>query len=237
MAKLRRMLREILLRGGKFFCPLCDKGYRRFLPGGPSRRPNARCPGCDSLERHRLLAALIAKLRATEGLRVEGRILHVAPESALSRIFSHNPDYLSIDLDGSQAMMAMDLTELEFPDESFDIVVCNHVLEHIPDDRKAIGELYRVLKPGGWGSVQVPMKGDVTQEDLSITDPGERIRLYGQADHVRQYGRDFVDRLASAGFEVDEYRKDACLAPGELARLSVECEDSVILVRRPENCS
>lgn len=160
-------------------------------------------------------------------------MLHVAPEGALSRLFSPDFDYVSIDLDGSQAMMAMDITALIFDDESFDVVICNHVLEHVPDDRRAMDELYRVMKRGGWGSLQVPMIGDITQEDLSITDPAERSRLYGQDDHVRQYGRDFLERLREAGFEVNDYRKEDWLSPDELARLSVDCEESVMLVRRP----
>lgn len=233
MVSLAQTVKATLLRGNAFYCPLCERGYRKFLPGGSSGRPNARCPGCNSLERHRLLASLIGKLQAENNFTVAGRVLHVAPEAALTDLFSRKTGYISIDLDGSQAMMAMDITSLEFADASFDIVFCNHVLEHVPDDRKALTELFRVLKPGGWGSIQVPMKGDVTQEDLSITDPDERVRLYGQYDHVRQYGRDFFDRLGDAGFEVTEYRKEDWLSPDELVRLSVDCEDSVVLIRRP----
>ncbi len=135
---------------------------------------------------------------------------------------------------GSQAMIAMDITALNFADESFDVVICNHVLEHVPDDARAMSELFRVLKSGGWGSIQVPMAGDVTQEDLSITNPEERRRRYGQDDHVRQYGRDFLDRMKHAGFEVTEYRKEEWFGQDELARLSVDCEDSVVLARRPD---
>jgi SAM-dependent methyltransferase len=233
MGSLAQTIKATLLRGKRFHCPLCGRGYRKFLPGGSSGRANARCPGCNSLERHRLLASLIDKLKADKGLGTTGRVLHVAPEAALAGLFSRGADYLSIDLDGSQAMMAMDITALDFPHESFDIVICNHVLEHVPDDRKALKELFWVLKPDGWGTIQVPMKGEVTQEDLSIADPEERSRLYGQDDHVRQYGRDFLDRLREAGFEVSEYRKEDWLSPDELARLSVDCEESVVLVRRP----
>lgn len=232
MGSLAQTVKATLLRGKRFYCPLCGRGYRKFLPGGSSGRTNARCPGCNSLERHRLLAGLIETLQADKDLGIAGRILHVAPEAALTELFSRETDYLSIDLDGSQAMMAMDITALDLADESFDIIICNHVLEHVPDDRKALMELFRVLKPDGWGSIQVPMKGEVTQEDISITDPEERSRLYGQADHVRQYGHDFLERLREVGFEVSEYRKEDWLPPNELARLSVDCEDSVFLVRR-----
>lgn len=233
MGNLGHIAKSILLRGDRFYCPLCAHGYRRFLDGGVLRRANARCPGCNSLERHRLLAALVARLQDNGDLVISGRVLHVAPEAALARLFARGTEYLSVDLDGSQAMQAMDITALDLADESIDIVVCNHVLEHVPDDRKAMRELHRVMKPGGWGSVQVPMSGDATQEDPSITDPEERRRLYGQDDHVRQYGRDFVQRLQEAGFDVTEYRKEDWLTTEELTRLSVACEDSIVLVRRP----
>lgn len=158
--------------------------------------------------------------------------MHVAPETCLADKFKKEYDYLSIDLDGEKAMMAMDITALTFEDESFNAIVCNHVLEHIPDDRKAMKELFRVLKPGGWASIQVPIKGDVTQEDLSVTDPKERLRLYGQEDHVRYYGRDFADRLKAAGFEVLLIPKSDLLKPDELDRISVDLENEVILCRK-----
>ncbi|MCK4829065.1 methyltransferase domain-containing protein [bacterium] len=137
-----------------------------------------------------------------------------------------------IDLDGEKAMMAMDITALTFSDETFDAIVCNHVLEHIPDDKKAVKELFRVLKPGGWASIQVPIKGDITREDLSINDPEERFRLYGQEDHVRYYGRDFADRLKKAGFEVLLIPKSNLLEPDELERISVSIENEVVLCRK-----
>jgi len=158
--------------------------------------------------------------------------LHVAPETCLADKFKKEYDYLSIDLDGKKAMMAMDLTAMTFDDNSFDAIVCNHVLEHIPNDKKAMKELYRVLKPGGWASLQVPIKGDVTQEDLSVTDPKERLRLYGQEDHVRYYGRDFAERLKDAGFEVSIMPKDDLLEPDEQARMSLDLENEVILCRK-----
>jgi ubiquinone/menaquinone biosynthesis C-methylase UbiE len=127
----------------------------------------------------------------------------------------------------------VDITALCFPSECFDVIVCNHVLEHVPEDRKALSELHRVLKKGGWGSIQVPIKGKETQEDLSVIDPAERERRYGQFDHVRQYGEDFRDRLQEAGFDVLELRKGELLDSAALERLSVDCEQSVMLVRKP----
>ena len=153
----------------------------------------------------------------------------MAPEPCLAEKFRQEYDYLSIDLDGKKAMMAMDLTAMTFDDNSFDAIVCNHVLEHIPDDKKAMKELFRVLKPGGWASLQVPIKGDITQEDLSITEPKERLRLYGQEDHVRYYGRDFIGRLKEAGFDVRSISKTDLLGTDEMERVSVALENEVIL--------
>ena len=229
-----RRLRAFLLRGSRFYCPLCASNYRRFRTAGDPPRENAVCPGCASLERHRLLWMALEKQWRKGVLRVGDRMLHVAPEPVLAKKFEQRFDeYVSIDLDGKRAMKAMDVTALTFADQYFDAIVCNHVLEHVPDDRTAIAELYRVLKPGGWGSIQVPMKGDVTHEDPGVTDPQERYRLYGQDDHVRQYGSDFIDRLREAGFEVLVLPKHQLADPDKLDRLSVRCEDEVVLVTRP----
>ena len=229
-----RRLRAFLLRGSRFHCPLCAANYRRFRPAGDPPRENAVCPGCASLERHRLLWMALEKQWRKGVLRVGDRMLHIAPELVLAKKFEQRfGDYVSIDLDDGRAMEAMDVTALTFGDEYFDAIVCNHVLEHVPDDRTAISELYRVLKPGGWGSIQVPMRGEVTHEDPSVTDAEERRRLYGQDDHVRQYGSDFINRLRDAGFEVLILSKQELLDPDMLERLSVACEDEVVLVTRP----
>jgi SAM-dependent methyltransferase len=133
------------------------------------------------------------------------RILHVAPEEALARPLLRSPGvrYMAIDRELGRGDAVMDLTQVACPDDAFDLVICNHVLEHIPDDRQAMRELRRVLRPGGRAIVQVPMSDlATTLEDLSIVDPETRERLYGQPDHVRLYGRDYLDRLAAAGFKV-----------------------------------
>lgn len=222
-----RQASALTLRGNQFYCPLCEGRYRKFLPAGVIPRPNARCPGCDSLERHRLLWLTLKVLWETCTITKGGRMLHVAPEEAIAHKLQQDYDYLSVDLDGNNVMQAMDIRAINLPDDRFDAIVCNHVLEHIPEDRKALAELYRVLKPGGWASIQVPIVGEITQEDLSITDPKERERLYGQFDHVRQYGKDFKLRLEEAGFKVLIIPKAECLSPDILEKLSVECETEV----------
>jgi len=221
-------LSALLPGGDRFYCPLCEKNYRAFKTFGVIPRPNAMCPGCGSLERHRLLWMTLQKLWNSGKLPKDGKVLHVAPEESLTAKFKDGFDYLSADLNGSRAMVAMDITSIDFPAEYFDAVICNHVLEHIPDDRKALAELYRVLKTGGWASIQVPMKGEKTFEDLSVTDPKERERLFGQFDHVRQYGMDFLDRLREAGFEVQVLGKTDLFGPDELAKISVDCENEVV---------
>ena len=251
LEKMKNMLRAILpkpvklfikkvcilpLRGNRFYCPVCERGFRKFYKFGINPRPNARCPGCGSLERHRLLWVALCHLQDKGVIQRGGRLLHIAPEPCLAEKFKQKYDYLSIDLDGKKAMMAMDITAMTFKDKAFDIIVCNHVLEHIPDDKKAIKEIYRVLKSGGWASIQVPIKGDITREDLSITDPKERIRLYGQEDHVRYYGRDFVERLKEVSFEVMLMQKDDLLKSDKLKRISVDFEKEVILCRKMEIC-
>ena len=159
-------------------------------------------------------------------------MLHVVPESCLEKKFRQEFDYLSIDIDGKNAMLSMDLTKMSFQDESFNAIVCNHVLEHITDDRKALSELFRVLISGGWAVIQVPVNGEVTLEDPTITNPEERLRVYGQADHVRCYGRDFFDRLRGVGFDVQLISKSEMLPSKEMEYVSVAIENEVVLCRK-----
>jgi len=156
----------------------------------------------------------------------------MAPESCLTKELRKHYEYVSVDMYSPEVQTKTDITALCFSDECFDAIICNHVLEHVPDDRKAMSELYRVLKHGGWGSIQVPIEGERTLEDPAVIDPVERERLYGQSDHVRQYGEDFRERLQEAGFDVLELKKEDLLDPAALKRLSVACENSVMLVRK-----
>ena len=225
-------IRIAALRAGPYYCPICQRSYSRFLSMGTPPRPHSRCPGCNSLERHRLLWVSLARLQAQGVLSKGGRLLHIAPEACLAKILRKDFEYVSVDICAPEAQIRTDIGALCFSDQCFDAIICNHVLEHVPDDRRALSELHRVLKQGGWGSIQVPMKGDETQENPAVIDPAERQRLYGQADHVRQYGDDFRARLREAGFDVIELQKKDILDPIELERLSVACEKSVILVRK-----
>jgi len=206
-------------RRPSYFCPLCERGYRGFLPAGIPQRPGALCPGCQSLERHRLLWLTLNALWNSGTLAGEGKLLHVAPEKCLHRKLQRRFQCVSADRNSAQALIHADLTCLPFLRCAFDAIVCNHVLEHIPQDRLALSELRRVLKPKGWACIQVPLDGDITREDPTLVDPKERLQQYGQQDHVRQYGRDFKDRLQAAGFRVQILPKSRFLAPDQLARI------------------
>jgi len=199
--------RSLFFGGDAVHCPCCETWHSRFLGVGSPKRA-AACPRCDSRERQRLLYLY---LRARTNLFEDRlRVLHVAPEDCLQSILSRqgNLDYLSADLEPGSAMIAADITSLRFPDDAFDAILCSHVLEHVPDDRQAMRELHRVLKPGGWAILQVPMdqSRERTFEDPSIASARERERLFGQRDHVRVYGRDYPARLRDAGFEVKVVR-------------------------------
>lgn len=200
---LLKPILDLFLRGNRFTDPINNKSYRYFLPYGyQNPRPNALSPGTFSLERHRLLWCYLKE--NTTIFNHPMRLLHVAPEQAFYDRFKKlkNLDYVTTDLKSPLAQVKADLCNLPFKSNSFDFILCNHVFEHIPNDQMAMKELFRVLKPGGNMIAQVPMdqNADKTIEDLSITDPKERAKLYGQYDHVRLYGMDYFDRLEAAGF-------------------------------------
>ncbi len=210
----RGMLRAtaIVFRGGKYECTVCGWNVRRFLPYGRFKvRPGAVCPHCGSLERHRLIWQYVkgeTNLLSSDELSSTQNVLHVAPEACLREQLQKIPrlNYITADLDSPYAAVRMDVCDIPFRDEFFDVVLCNHVLEHIPHDHLALSEIYRVLRHGGWAILQVPIDSEleVTFEDDSIVDPEQRKIMYGQDDHVRQYGQDYPSRLSKAGFSVSE---------------------------------
>ena len=191
-------------KGTRFTDPIDGSSYRKFLPYGYQKiRENALCPGTLSLERHRLLWLYLE--RETNFIDNAIKVLHVAPEQVFYqkfRTFSHW-EYTTTDLHSPLAEIKADLFELPFQDNYYDLILCNHVLEHIPEDQKAMQEMYRVLKPGGTLIAQVPLEENRTQtfEDNSITDKATRTEIFGQYDHVRIYGTDYYTRLESVGFD------------------------------------
>ena len=199
----------------------------QFRAAGVILRDDARCPLCGSLERHRL--AIIFLRNKTNLFDGQSRkFLHVAPERAFKKMFAEaaGAGYLTADLHAEDVMEKMDITDIQYPDESFDIICCTHVLEHVPDDRGAMREFYRTLRPDGWAVLNVPITTDVTFEDPSITDPDERTRLFGQHDHVRRYGPDYKDRLEEAGFHVTVFSPGDFLSPADIERHGMSNEDT-----------
>lgn len=201
-----RPLIYLFYKGNQFTDPIDGKSYRKFLPYGYGKqRENALSPGTLSLERHRQMWLYLKN--ETDFFTANFKVLHIAPEQEFLRRFKkmNNLSYTSADLFSPIVDVKADVLDLPFENESFDVIICNHVLEHIVDDRKAMSELYRVMKIGGWGIFQVPMKNSLekTYEDFSIINPKERQKHFGQYDHVRWYGMDYFDRLKSVGFEVE----------------------------------
>lgn len=244
-----RPILAFLLKGNTFTDPIDGKSFRMFLPYGyGNQRNNVLSPSTLSLERHRLLwlylqnetdffqSELVSdsnpnriKLRDAETSSAL-KVLHFAPEQEFYKRFKKqtNIDYTTTDLLSPLADVKADICNLPFEDNTYDIIFCNHVLEHIPDDTKAMQELYRVLKPGGMGIFQIPqdLSKATTFSDDTIVDQKERAKIFGQYDHVRVYGRDYFDKLRSIGFkvvEVDytnkitpELVEKYCLAKGEI---------------------
>jgi SAM-dependent methyltransferase len=206
LSYLARPFFAFFLKGNKHTDPIDGKSYRKFLPYGYENvRENVLAPGTLSLERHRLLWLYLKNETHffTENLKV----LHFAPEQAFYKRFREmeNLDYTTTDLNSPIADVKADICNLPFKDNTYDFIICNHVLEHIPEDTKALQEIFRILAPGGTAIMQVPYKADLahTFEDDTITDKKERTRIFGQYDHVRVYGMDYFEKLSSIGFQVE----------------------------------
>ena len=230
-----RPLIKLYFKGNQFTDPIDGSSYRKFLPYGyQNLRQNALCPGTLSLERHRLLWLYLD--RKTSFLTDSIRVLHVAPEQVFYKkfkSFSHW-DYTTTDLHSPLADVKADICALPFEDNSYDLILCNHVLEHIPNDLKAMKELYRVLKPRGTAILQVPLEEDRenTFEDDSITDQQERTRIFGQYDHVRVYGQDYYNRLQKAGFKATpvDYIKE--VTEGDIKRFALPTERIPVVTKK-----
>jgi SAM-dependent methyltransferase len=203
VAGLGLKILSIAYAGKAVVCPICDKSFRKFLPyGRMSQRSNALCPNCLSLERHRLIW-LYLKDRS-DFFTKKLNVLHIAPEACFIKRFEkvHGENYITADIESPLAKVKMDIHAIPFPENKFDVVLCNHVLEHVRDDVRAISEIRRVLRPNGFAILQVPFFNpvpEVTYEDPSITDPKAREAAFGQDDHVRKYGKDYKDRIRQGG--------------------------------------
>lgn len=217
-------------RGDAVTCPVCIKSFKKFLPYGRIKpRENALCPNCLSLERHRLMWMYLKE--KTPFFNHSLHVLHIAPEACFIKRFEkiHGDSYITADIESPLAKVKMDIHKIPFRDNSFDAVLCNHVLEHVKDDILAMNEIRRVLKPGGFAILQVPFFNpvpDVTFEDETITDRRAREKIFGQDDHVRKYGHDYTSRIQKAGLTPiedpyvndldDNIRKKFGLVKGEI---------------------
>lgn len=217
-------VRSVRYQGNAVECPCCAASFSRFLPH--RGRTHAKCPGCGALERHRLLWLFLE--RETD-LFAGGALLHIAPEYAFLRRLSRMSalHYVTGDIDSALVNHRLDLMDIPFAAESFNFMICNHVLEHVEDDRLALAEIHRVLKPGGWAVLMCPVdyRQPTTLEDPTVVAPEDRHRAFGQGDHVRLYGRDYPLRLQDAGFAVRVDRYLDRFDEGSIGRFGLRREE------------
>jgi SAM-dependent methyltransferase len=222
-------------RGNDVECNVCGKTYKKFLPYGRMvSRENALCPKCLSLERHRLMQFYLKE--KTNFYTADLKVLHIAPEHCFIKRFTalKNIKYVTADIESPLAMVKMDIHQIPFEANSYDVAFCNHVMEHVKDDIKAMSEIYRVLKPGGWAIIQSPLWPGLatTFEDSKITDPKERERIFGQNDHVRNYGTDYGRRLEKAGFTVVEDKFVMEMSKEKVKRFALPAEEIVYFCKK-----
>lgn len=216
-------------------CPVCGARYRKLLPYGYSHsRENALCPCCLALERHRLMWLYLC--RETDFFEAHPKVLHIAPERCFIKRFGKllGNNYVTADLESPLAKIKMDVQDIPCAADEFDVIFCNHILEHVDDDRRAMREMLRVMRPGGWGLMLVPQnfERETTFEDPAIDTPEKRYAAFGQSDHVREYGCDYAARLAEEGFEVEpiDYVKHLTAEEAKLYALRSEI---LYIVRKP----
>lgn len=218
----------VLYYGNRLECPICGGRFRR-MRRGPGRR-DVQCPRCGSYERMRALWLFLRDEVEIARPTPRRGVLHFAPERGIGPLLQQleSIDYLSADVTPGAAMQVLDITAIAQPDESFDLVICSHVLEHVPDDRRGIAEVFRILRPGGVALFMQPVdfKRPCTYEDASIVSPAERALAFNQSDHVRIYGLDIAKRLRGPGFDVLERRYTEELDPKLRARYALQEGDA-----------
>ncbi len=209
--KQRIVLRQGFLKavapfyyGSNFYCIFCDQSFRKFLSKGNTliERPHAVCPQCGSLERTRLLMYYLQNETAL--FKENLKVLHFAPEKCLfDRLKPLNIDYIDCDINPALASNKVDIMDIPFPDKHFDLIICAHVLGHVPDEKKAIDEVYRVLKINGRAIIMTLLSDqEKTIEDQTVTSDEGRLQLYGEHDLLRLHGQDFTNRLQRSHVKV-----------------------------------
>lgn len=228
--KIRSMLYGIIFSGDDRICPLCGHRYRKFGKGGVEKREDAQCMNCGSLERHRFLW-LYLKEKLQIDLIDNLSILHFAPERYLEqKLRTISKFYLTADLEGKSVDVKMDIAKIPFENNSFNLILCSHVLEHVDDDRKALKELLRILRLNGTALIIIPVERKNTYEDPSIKDPEERQKVFGQKDHVRIYGEDFIERITEAGFSVNNYQSKDLFSECDQIKYGIKIESDRLYV-------
>lgn len=241
--KIKKKLWTLRYKGNNVNCLICNAHYRVFRPYGIVKRKNAYCPNCHSLERNRMMYYFLTKFTSIFKNQKTIKILHFAPEPFFYKMFDahQNFEYTPCDLfperynyKGSKKVVKVDITNMPFEDNYFDFIMCSHVLEHVPNDLKAMQELYRVLNNKGFAVLQVPIDINRTKtyEDFTIVDPLEREIAFGQHDHVRVYGLDYQDRLKSAGFIVEINNFVKSLKPKEVFKFGFDDKENIYVVKK-----
>ncbi len=224
------LIRKRMYNGTKQHCPVCANDLKRFLV--LHRNYHLWCPVCRSLQRHRLVWLFFSRMQILDG--APKSMLHIAPEPGLTSKFLETPGlkYLSVDLNDATAMEKMDITNIDYSENTFDIIYCSHVLEHVPDDRKAISEFWRTLKPNGLAVILVPITVSETIEDLTVTDPVQRENLFGQHDHVRRYGPDVKQRFQEVGFHITTFKTQDIAGLDEANWFGLPDNETIFLLKK-----
>ena len=231
-----KLVAPILYKGNNVECPVCEKSFKKFLSYGSkvAQRDNVLCPYDLTLERHRLMWLYLKDHSNFMTDKLD--VLHIAPEQCFHARFKEqsNLKYLTGDLESPIADMHFDLHSIPLEENRFDVVFCNHVLEHVEDALQCMKELYRVMKPGGWGIMQVPQ--DITRqetyEDASITSPEDREKHYWQKDHVRLFGLDYPEWLKKAGFTVKEFKPTENYSKEQITRYRLQEGEVLYIVSK-----
>ena len=231
------MVAPLLYKGNKVECPVCEKSFSKFLSYGSevAHRENVLCPYDLTLERHRLMW-LYLKDHSNFFTAPNLKVLHIAPEQCFHKRFKAqaNLDYLTADLVSPIADMHFDLHSIPLESNQFDVLFCNHVMEHVDDAHQCMSELHRVLKPGGWAIMQVPQDTtrSVTYEDPSITSPEEREKHFWQKDHVRLFGMDYPNWLEKAGFRVEVFDKESKIGAEAIERYRLSKSEILYIIHK-----
>ena len=227
-----RSIYSVPFKGEGYHCPICNTNLKKWIP--INNASDNLCPACGSIARTRLMTSLL--FDAPFYLEKQAwSVLHFSPSRPLKRLLRKYPklDYVSTDYESQYEDRNYDITSIPEPDNRFDLIICFHVLEHIPDDRKAMEELYRIVKPGGTVLLQTPFQEGETYEDSNITSEVDREKHFGQKDHVRIYGlNDFVARLQNVGFKIDKQNAIDLIGEEKVNRLAIKGENVVVFASK-----